>query len=328
MILKTLSILILMGSISAVHLLYTGSSMAFQVLHQQFFYLPLILASFWYGVRAGMVAAMAASLVYGPVVIMRHDEAGMHLMVIAQIALYFVVALLIGWLSDRHRRHQRELLKNERISALGQAASSFGFEIGDIVRGVEAIYRQAGGLISPEADTDFRIEIRRLQRMVDGLANFNSSPNRISSSDLNDVLWHMHRKYRAKAAEKGVKIAVQPDRGGCPSTVPVDAVSRVYEGLVDNALDFSADGQTVVLRSGGNESEWVLEVADAGPGVAAENEGRLFTTFFTTRPDGYGLSLSSGRKLLRDLGGDLRYRRGENGGAVFAIHIPRRQEGF
>lgn len=42
--------------------------------------------------------------------LLRHHEAGMHLTVVPQIALYLVVAFLIGWLSDRHRRQQLELL--------------------------------------------------------------------------------------------------------------------------------------------------------------------------------------------------------------------------
>lgn len=234
-----------------------------------------------------------------------------------------MVAFLIGLLSDRHRRQQQELLKNERINALGKAASTLGFEIGDIVRGVESIYKKAGGLKAPEADSDFQSEISRLQTMVDGLGHFTPTPDRCpASTDLNDVLRHIHKKYQAKAAGKGVKITVQPHERGCPSTVPAEPLSRVYDALVENGLDFSQYGQTVILPSG-NDREWILEVADEGPGVARKNEEQLFTAFFTTRPDGYGLSLSSGRKLLRDLGGDLVFRRGESGGAVFSIHVPR-----
>ena len=76
MILKTLFIVILIGSISAVHLLYTGSSIGFHVLHQQLFYIPLVLASFWFGIRAGLVTAVAVSFLYGPAMILRHPGQG------------------------------------------------------------------------------------------------------------------------------------------------------------------------------------------------------------------------------------------------------------
>ena len=52
----------------------------------------------------------------------------------------------------------------------------------------------------------------------------------------------------------------------------------------------------------------------------------LFSVFFTTKPDGYGLSLSSGRKALRDLGGDLVYQSNEKGGAIFGMKIPRESQ--
>ena len=324
MILKTLVIIILIASISAVHLLYTGPSIGFHVLHQQLFYIPLVFAAFWFGVRAGLITAAAVSFLYGPAMIMRHHEEGMHLTVSTQIALYLVVSLLIGWLSDRHRRQQQEMLKNERVNALGKAALTLGFEIGDIVRGVESICRQAGGLKDQDYNAGLLNEINRLQKMVDGLGHFGPAHDRFPESrDLNNVLRHVHKKYRAKAAEKGVKMTVQPHEPGCPSTVQVDSLTRIYDALVENALDFSRSGQVVILRSAGSDRDWVLEVADEGPGVANENLDQLFTAFFTTRSDGYGLSLSSGRKVLRDLGGDLVYRHGESGGAVFSIHVPR-----
>ena len=262
MILKTLFIVLLIGSISAVHLLYTGSSMSFHVLHQQLFYIPLVLASFWFGIRAGLVTAVAVSFLYGPAMVLRHHEAGMHLTVVTQIALYLVVAFLIGLLSDRHRRQQQELLKNERITALGKAASTLGFEIGDIVRGVESIYKKAGGLKTPEADADFQSEIHRLQTMVDGLGHFTPTPDRFP-------------------------VARRSSCGRAATT-------------------------------GNGFWRWPMRVR----GVVKENEEKLFTAFFTTRPDGYGLSLSSGRKLLRDLGGDLVYRRGKSGISHNYIPLP------
>jgi signal transduction histidine kinase len=322
--LKFLSIVVLIGLISAVHLLYSGSHLGLHVLHQQLYYIPLVLASFWFGIRTGLTTAIVVSLLYGPTMLLRQHEPSMHLTVLTQIALYLVVALLIGWLSDRHRRQERELLQNERVTALGKAASNLGLEIGDIVRGLESIYRQAGGLKESSVDASFQNEFQRLKEMAEVLRHYTAVTDRLpSSTDLNDVLRHVLGKYRKRAEAKGVKMTVKSSERGSPSTAPVESISRVYERLVENAIEFSLDGQTINLRSGGDEKEYILEVADEGPGVAKEHEKKLFTAFFTTRADGYGLSLASGRKLLRDLGGELTYRRGENGGAVFSIHVPR-----
>lgn len=46
MIVKTGILAVLIGTISAVHILYHGSEAGFHVLHQQLFFIPLLLASF------------------------------------------------------------------------------------------------------------------------------------------------------------------------------------------------------------------------------------------------------------------------------------------
>ena len=324
MILKTLTIVLLVGTISIPHLFHTGSHTGFHIIHQQLFFVPLVLASFWFGTPAGLATAVAVSIIYGPIMVTRHHEEGMRLVIFIQISLYILIACLMGWLSDRQRRQQQQLLKNERITSLGKAALTVGVEIRDIVKGIESIYRQSGGLKNEEADNSFKNEIDRLKKMVDGLKQFTLSLDQLSlSSDLNDVLLQIAEKYKAEAASRGLKIAVYPDETVCPSTVPMESISRIFDALVDNAIDFSQHGQTIVLRSYSGEKGWIMEVADSGQGVAKENEEQLFTTFFTTRPDGYGLSLSSGRKVLRDLGGDLIYQSGDNGGAIFRMLIPK-----
>lgn len=324
MFLKTLIIVVLVGAISIPHLFHPGSHTGFHVIHQQLFFIPLVLASFWFGTPAGLATAVAVSFVYGPVLLLRHHEEGMYLVIFIQISLYIFIAFLMGWLSDRQRRQQQQLLKNERITSLGKAALTVGVEIRDIVKGIESIYRQSGGLKNDDADHGFQNEIDRLKKMVDGLRHFTTSPDQLSlSPDLNDVLLRIAEKYKAEATSKGLKIAVHPHETVCPSTVPVESISRIFDALVGNAIDFSQHGQTIVLRSYSGDKGWVMEVADAGPGVAKEHEEKLFTAFFTTRPDGYGLSLSSGRKLLRDLGGDLVYQAGDNGGAIFRMLIPK-----
>ncbi len=324
MFLKAFVLTLLIVSISAVHVMYHGSQLGFHILHQQLFFIPLILASFWFGLRVGFILATVISLVYGLPMVFRNHEASGHLIVITQSCLYFFVALLIGWLSDRQRKQQRKLFKNERASALGKAASSLSFEVQNIVRRIEIIHQQAKGSNGGSIDDEMQIEIDRLKRLLEGLAKFSIPLGNLTlSHDLNDLVQQRLATYNQSAAAKGVKIVVDLDQGGCPSMVTTESIPRVIDSLVDNALDFSERGQSIILRSKRGAEFCTFEVADSGPGVSKENEAKLFSAFFTTKPDGYGLSLSSGRKALRDLGGDLLYQSNESGGAIFRIEIPR-----
>jgi signal transduction histidine kinase len=255
-----------------------------------------------------------------------HDHvASSHLIVITQSSLYFLVALLIGWLSDRERKHQIMLFKNERATALGKAASAVSLEVQNIVRHIENIHQQASVSESGSTKDDMISEIDRLKRLLEALAKFSTPVGDLGDlpQDLNELLEQKLPEYNQNAAAKGVKVVVDLQEGGCPSMVMAEFIPRVIDSLVDNAIDFSEKGQSIVLRSRRRADFCIFEVSDSGPGVSKENEEKLFSVFFTTKTDGYGLSLSSGKKALLDIGGDLLYEPNENGGAIFKIKIPR-----
>jgi signal transduction histidine kinase len=325
MILKVVTIALLIGSISAVHIIYHGSDPGFHLFHQQLFFIPLILTSFWFGLRPGFLLAVVISLLYGLPMAFRGHEASGHLIIITQSSLYFLVALLIGWLSDRERKHQIMLFKNERATALGKAASAVSLEVQNIVRHIENIQKQESVSESGSTKDDMISEIDRLKRLLEALAKFSTPVGDLGDlpQDLNDLLQQRLPEYNQSATAKGVKVVIDLAEGGCPSMVMNEAIPRVIDSLVDNAIDFSEKGQSIVLRSRRRANFCIFEVSDSGPGVSKENEAKLFSVFFTTKTDGYGLSLSSGKKALLDIGGDLLYEPNENGGAIFKMKIPR-----
>ena len=65
-------------------------------------------------------------------------------------------------------------------------------------------------------------------------------------------------------------------------------------------------------------------VCDNGPGISQEQEARIFEAFFSTtqRGKGLGLGLSVSTKIISEFGGELSYRRGQNGGAEFVVAMP------
>jgi len=71
----------------------------------------------------------------------------------------------------------------------------------------------------------------------------------------------------------------------------------------------------VVLRA-------VVLVSDAGSGILPENFKKLFTPFFTTKTEGFGLGLSITRKILESLGGSIVAANRPGGGAMFLMILP------
>jgi len=81
--------------------------------------------------------------------------------------------------------------------------------------------------------------------------------------------------------------------------------------------------QNIVKSKWRLDDECILSVVDEGPGVLPEDLPKLFSPFFTTKPNGSGLGLSAGRKVLREQGGDLYFTPVPSGGAKFSIIVPR-----
>ena len=94
--------------------------------------------------------------------------------------------------------------------------------------------------------------------------------------------------------------------------------------LVQNAIQFSPEKGTVEISArSGHDGRARLEVADRGPGVAAEAVESLFTPYFTTRPGGTGLGLAIVRRIAAAHGWRAGYWPRPGGGSIFwldAVH--------
>ena len=82
--------------------------------------------------------------------------------------------------------------------------------------------------------------------------------------------------------------------------------------------------RVLTLRVRPVQDKWVaFSVIDAGPGVAPEVAGKLFTPFFTTRAEGMGLGLSLCRTVVEQHGGALDHAAGPGGrGTEFRFTLP------
>ncbi|MDQ4069606.1 MAG: HAMP domain-containing histidine kinase [Actinomycetota bacterium] len=116
---------------------------------------------------------------------------------------------------------------------------------------------------------------------------------------------------------------------GDSATTVVDPrrLDAIVVNLVGNALEHGAP--PVRVRVSATEGEVVVEVADAGPGIAEEHLSRVFDRFYKADPArpggrGSGLGLAIARENARLHGGDLTVSSPPGSGATFTLRLPRR----
>ncbi len=109
-----------------------------------------------------------------------------------------------------------------------------------------------------------------------------------------------------------------------------EALQRIMDNLIDNALRFTAEGGTIrcQVRDGGSEAEII--VADDGIGIPKRELPKIFDRFYRlsreigNRRRGTGLGLSIVRGLVEDMRGTIRaMSTDEEPGTRFEIRLPR-----
>lgn len=66
----------------------------------------------------------------------------------------------------------------------------------------------------------------------------------------------------------------------------------------------------------------LLVVRDRGCGIARENLGRLFRESFTTKADGNGIGLTTCKRFIDEMGGEIRVTSTPNVGTEFRVYLP------
>jgi len=106
-----------------------------------------------------------------------------------------------------------------------------------------------------------------------------------------------------------------------------DRLVQALGNIVSNAIKYTPPGGKVILSAGADDSGVWIRVRDSGPGIASEEQERIFTPFYrgsTGRrfPHGMGLGLSIARDLVAAHGGRIEVQSTPGTGSAFTIWLP------
>jgi signal transduction histidine kinase len=139
------------------------------------------------------------------------------------------------------------------------------------------------------------------------------------SSDLSD-----------RIEQQKIHIEVQVGPGAAVIEADPTKMHDALRNLIENAVNYSAEGGRVALEARVEDGRVLLTVGDDGPGVPEADLGRVFERFYrvdksrTRDPGGTGLGLSIVRHLVELHGGRVYAENRREGGALFTIALPHR----
>jgi signal transduction histidine kinase len=188
-------------------------------------------------------------------------------------------------------------------------------------RGVQQAARETAAVLGREIA---RVE-ELVRRLLDYARPLAPRLERCSVSRLVDGALEASRKAMSDA---GSSVELCEDANLPLVEVDPLLITQVLANVLANAAQAMAPAGGIVRVSVGRATELGhehvrIEVADQGPGIAAEDQERIFRPFFTTKRKGHGLGLAISQNILLEHGGRIsaRNREGERG-AVFELLIP------
>jgi len=147
--------------------------------------------------------------------------------------------------------------------------------------------------------------------------------------DLKDIADGVLREKRASVQNKG--LTLQSNLSGDWPKVIVDRrrIAFAINALFENAIKFTPAGGQIILSGEISAEQFILKIADNGPGIPPEELGKIFEKFYQIDPHhtgqvrGFGLGLFYARQFIRDHGGTITLNSSPGHGTEVTINLPR-----
>ncbi len=343
-------IAVLIGGITAAHYVTSTEYYYLHEVYQRGYYIPILLAAFWYGPIGGLAAAALTSVFYSYHILVHWGHSPIYSFnQFAEILLYHAIGALTGFLAQAERRQRRALenttaelqrayqrIENsfeqmkqaDRLAALGELGAGIAHEIRNPLATLSGVIDILGAAVPAESSkAEFvkigQEEMARLDRIVGEFLSFARPPQpSFQEANLNEIVDSTLLLLNRHAEKSGVRI--ERHLGPLPQVlIDPDQIRQVLLNVIKNSIEAMPDGGNVQIRSAYQSEQGTVTVAvtDSGEGIDPVIIDRLFDPFFTSKPGGTGLGLSISYQLVRHHGGAIRVIPNPKG-TTFEIQLP------
>ncbi len=221
-------------------------------------------------------------------------------------------------------------IQQSKLAGLGRLSASIAHEIRNPVGAMSHAAQLLGESTSLSAEDKRLTEIvrtngDRVRQIIENVMSMarreNSRPERII---LGTWLAGFRDEFCATMQVEPDRLAISSLLGDVEIQVDPSQLRQIVWNLCENAIKYGMSkegGDSIELRVGrlASTARPFLEVADRGPGIAAQHRELIFEPFFTGNERGTGLGLFLARELAQTNGATLLYEPRTSGGSLFRI---------
>jgi len=225
------------------------------------------------------------------------------------------------------RRTQEQLLRRERLAALGEIAGSIAHELrnplGAIRNATYFLNMVLARELKDRANRHLEIindEIERSDRIITALLDYargrpcNPAPSNLAEI-IEDAMGMAH-------LPQGIKVRNSIPQGLPQVNVDDSQVTQVFANLLTNAAQALGGTGMIAIAANRVNGHVRVSVSDNGPGIDPENMQRLFEPLFSTKTFGVGLGLPVCKSFVEANSGSIEVRSEPGKGATFTVSLP------
>ncbi len=322
-------IFFLVASVTFLHYSTHESPYYYFVFYGELYFLPIVLAGFWFGIRIAMATSFAITVCYSPYIAMHWQGFSLvDLDRLLSLALYNLSAIIIGLLKEREAIAREKLLKTESLAAMGKSLAAVAHDIKAPLVVIGGFARQLKKKFTDHDPNHEKLNIiiqetEHLEKMMHNMLDF-SKPLalELAQGDINEIVEESKKIVSENARKKAVTIDCK-----CAPDLPAVAIDviRIQEAIVNlamNAVEASPEGERVTLSTSVDDKRVIIEVVDCGSGLKRELRTQVFDPFFTTKKEGTGLGLAIVKKIVEEHKGSLELVDNLPKGMIFRIMLP------
>ncbi len=241
------------------------------------------------------------------------------------------VAGIVGASTDATERMQAEevLRRTERLAAMGRLAAALAHEINNPLQAIRSHLELVldFDLETGERDQYLQVcrqEIERLTEITQRVLSFarptEDTRHPVSIADLTQRTLALVSK---QLQETNVRVTTNFPEHLPQVLVVTHQIVQVLLNIMINATEVMDGGGLVHIEAREENGMVALTLSNSGPPIPPEHIGRIFDPFFSTKPTGTGLGLSTSHSIIQGHGGDIRVENLSDGqGVRFTITLP------
>ncbi|WP_298112581.1 ATP-binding protein [uncultured Bacteroides sp.] len=196
-----------------------------------------------------------------------------------------------------------ELMRAEK-KAYEKVIRMIAHEVNNTTAGITSALDSAWQVLSEEQGMDdlcgmMRVCMERcysMSRFITRFADVVKIPEPVLAPvDLNVLATSCARFMESVCKERNISLRLECDPEAGLVKADVSLMEQVLVNILKNAVEsIGSDGEIIVRTA----AKAFIEIVDNGPGISKEVESKLFSPFFSTKPNGQGIGLVFIREVL------------------------------